>query len=80
MEKFQINDKVTWIEELAIVPHPEGKLGSDGNVLPVFSEITPVAYALGASASVMAVLIAAATYVPNFTVQLIFFLFQRKRQ
>jgi hypothetical protein len=36
MEKFQINDKVTWIEELAIVPHPEGKLGSDGNVLPVF--------------------------------------------
>lgn len=43
------------------------------NLLPVFNEITPVAYALGASASVMAVLIAAATYVPNFTVQLIFF-------
>lgn len=43
------------------------------NLLPVFNEITPVVYALGASASVMAVLIAAATYVPNFTVQLIFF-------
>lgn len=43
------------------------------NVLPVFSEIIPIAYNMGASASVMAVLIAAATYVPNFVVRLIFF-------
>lgn len=36
MEKFQVNDNVTWIEEMATVPHPEGKLGIDGNVLSVF--------------------------------------------
>ena len=42
------------------------------NVLPVFEQISPISIALGASASVMAVLIAAATYVPNFVVRLIF--------
>lgn len=42
------------------------------NVLPVFEQQTSLSFALGASASVMAVLIAAATYVPNFTVRLIF--------
>lgn len=42
------------------------------NVLPVFEQISPLSVALGASASVMAVLIAAATYVPNFVVRLIF--------
>jgi hypothetical protein len=39
MDKFQINDKVTWIEELAIVPHPEGKVDLYGNVLPVFRDM-----------------------------------------
>lgn len=42
------------------------------NILPVFEQISPLSVALGASASVMAVLIAAATYVPNFVVRLIF--------
>ena len=42
------------------------------NVLPVFSSVLPISIALGASASVMAILIAAATYVPNFVVQLMF--------
>ncbi|MCC7331236.1 MAG: rhomboid family intramembrane serine protease [Flavobacteriales bacterium] len=43
------------------------------NVLPVFNGLSSTAYALGASASVMAILITAATYVPNFTVRLIVF-------
>ena len=42
------------------------------NIFPVFTNILPISIALGASASVMAVLIAAATYVPNFVVRLIF--------
>ena len=42
------------------------------NLFPVFTPIKGVSIALGASASVMAVLIAAATYVPNFVVRLIF--------
>lgn len=42
------------------------------NVLPVFSQLSKLSFALGASASVMAVLIASATYVPNFVVRLIF--------
>lgn len=42
------------------------------NLLPVFSEVLPFSMALGASASVMAVLVAAATYVPNFVVRLVF--------
>lgn len=42
------------------------------NLFPVFTPIKGISIALGASASVMAVLIAAATYVPNFVVRLIF--------
>lgn len=42
------------------------------NLFPVFKGIMPVSIALGASASVMAILVAAATYVPNFVVRLIF--------
>lgn len=42
------------------------------NLFPVFTPIKNMSIALGASASVMAVLIAAATYVPNFVVRLIF--------
>jgi membrane associated rhomboid family serine protease len=42
------------------------------NLFPVFSEVMPFSMALGASASVMAILIAAATYVPNFVVRLMF--------
>lgn len=41
------------------------------NVFPVFSEVLPVSIALGASASVMAIVIAVATYVPNYIVRLI---------
>jgi len=40
------------------------------NALPVFQDILPVSKALGASASVLAILIAIATYVPNYTVRL----------
>lgn len=40
------------------------------NIFPVFNEIVSGALALGASASVMAVLIAIAAYVPNYTVKL----------
>lgn len=39
MEKFQINDKVMWTEEMATVPHPDGKIGIDGNVLSVFRTV-----------------------------------------
>ncbi len=42
------------------------------NILPVFKGVSTISIALGASASVMAILIAAATYVPNFVVRLIF--------
>jgi len=42
------------------------------NIFPVFNQLAPVSILLGASASVIAVLIAAATYVPNFTVRLLF--------
>ena len=42
------------------------------NIFPVFSPYLPASLALGASASVMAILIAAATYVPNFVVRLLF--------
>ncbi|PCI99595.1 MAG: rhomboid family intramembrane serine protease [Flavobacteriales bacterium] len=42
------------------------------NIFPVFSNVLQISIALGASASVMAVLIAAATYVPNFVVRLVF--------
>ncbi len=42
------------------------------NLFPVFQKVLPISVALGASASVMAVLVAAATYVPNFVVRLVF--------
>jgi membrane associated rhomboid family serine protease len=42
------------------------------NVFPVFESSVSNSIALGASASVMAILIGAATYVPNFVVKLIF--------
>jgi len=42
------------------------------NLLPVFSESVPVSVALGASASVTAIIIASAVYVPNFTWNLMF--------
>ncbi len=47
------------------------------NVFPVFIEIVPVSFALGASASVMAIVTAISFYVPNYTIQL--FLFGRIR-
>jgi membrane associated rhomboid family serine protease len=43
------------------------------NTLPVFREIIPLARALGASASVMAIVTAIAFYVPNYTIQLLLF-------
>ena len=41
------------------------------NVFPVFHQITPSAYALGASASVLAILVAIATYLPNYSMHMI---------
>jgi len=40
------------------------------NIFPVFYAIVPVSFALGASASVMAIVSAIAVYVPNYTIQL----------
>ncbi|GAB4254840.1 MAG: rhomboid family intramembrane serine protease [Vicingaceae bacterium] len=40
------------------------------NIFPVFSTVKPFATAIGASASVMAVLIAISTFMPNFIVRL----------
>jgi membrane associated rhomboid family serine protease len=40
------------------------------NIFPVFAPIVPVSFALGASASVMAIVTAIAVYVPNYTIQL----------
>lgn len=42
------------------------------NLLPIFDKVYTVSIALGASASVMAILVAAATYVPNYIVRLMF--------
>jgi len=42
------------------------------NLFPVFSEVLPYSTAMGASASVLAVVVATATYVPNFTLHLMF--------
>jgi membrane associated rhomboid family serine protease len=42
------------------------------NIFPVFSGILPVSVALGASASVMAIVIAISFYVPNYTIHLLF--------
>jgi membrane associated rhomboid family serine protease len=42
------------------------------NVFPVFENILPVSIALGASASVLAIVIAISVYVPNYTIYLLF--------
>jgi len=42
------------------------------NIFPAFRELVPVSYALGASAAVLAVVVAVAVYVPNYTVYLLF--------
>ena len=42
------------------------------NFFPVFREILPMSVALGASASVMAIVIATSFYVPNYSIQLLF--------
>jgi len=42
------------------------------NLFPVFSEVLPFATAMGASASVMAIIIAIATKAPNYIIRLIF--------
>ncbi len=43
------------------------------NVFPVFSGVTDIAVAIGASASVMAIVFSIATYVPNYNVNLFLF-------
>ena len=43
------------------------------NIFPVFAESLPLARALGASASVMGIVMAISLYVPNFTINMIFF-------
>jgi membrane associated rhomboid family serine protease len=47
------------------------------NIFPAFEDVVPISVAIGASASVMAVVIAIAAYVPNYAVQ--FFLIGRIR-
>lgn len=47
------------------------------NIFPAFKDVVPMSVAIGASASVMAVVIAIAAYVPNYAVQ--FFLIGRIR-
>jgi membrane associated rhomboid family serine protease len=42
------------------------------NFFPVFKTALPVSYALGASASVMAIVAAISFFVPNYTIQLLF--------
>jgi len=42
------------------------------NIFPRFNDVLPIARALGASASVMAIIVGIATKVPNYTVNLIF--------
>ncbi len=43
------------------------------NTFPVFTPIVPVSFALGASASVMAIVTSVAVFVPNYTIQLFLF-------
>ena len=43
------------------------------NVFPVFEQITPISFALGASASVIAIVIATSVYAPNHKINLMFF-------
>ncbi len=42
------------------------------NAFPAFSSALPASYALGASASILAIMIAISTYVPNYSVYLVF--------
>ena len=35
MVNLEIGDKVSWIDPMMVVPHPEGKTDRDGVVLPV---------------------------------------------
>jgi len=42
------------------------------NIFPVFRNIVPLSFALGASASVMAIVTAISFYVPDYTIQLLF--------
>ncbi|MDP1621595.1 MAG: rhomboid family intramembrane serine protease [Bacteroidales bacterium] len=41
------------------------------NFFPVFSSLLPISFALGASASVMAIVTSISVYVPNYTIQLL---------
>ena len=42
------------------------------NIFPAFSEVLPVSFALGASASVIAIVIAVSVYAPDHTIHLLF--------
>lgn len=42
------------------------------NIFPVFGEVLPIARAMGASASILAIIVAIGTKVPNYTVHLLF--------
>lgn len=42
------------------------------NIFPVFSQVAPKAYLVGASASVMAIIVATATLLPNYEIRLFF--------
>ncbi len=42
------------------------------NIFPAFAEVLPKSFAMGASASVLAVVFAVATYAPNYTLNLMF--------
>ena len=42
------------------------------NIFPVFQDVLPGSFALGASAGVLAVVVATAVYVPNYTIYLMF--------
>ena len=42
------------------------------NIFPVFSAILPYSFALGASASVLAIVVAISTYIPNYALHLMF--------
>lgn len=42
------------------------------NLFPVFTDVVPFSYALGASAAVLAIVVATAVYVPNYTIHLMF--------
>lgn len=43
------------------------------NIFPLFDQALPMSYALGASASVIAIVIAISVYAPNHTINLLFF-------